>query len=306
VSSWTDEQLAGQIRQDGIDVLIDLALHSEGGRLPTFARKPAPIQMTFAGYPSTTGLEAMDYRISDAFLDELTSDRDQLYVERTLRLPHSCFGCFEPQGPPTPLNPPPVEHNGFVSFVSLNNFAKVTSATIDLWAAVLRAAPTTRLSIRASQGSAQLRVQQTFQQKGIDPSRIDFLDRVPRGQYFELFHRFDIFLDTFPYTGHTTTIDALWMGIPVVTLAGQTAVSRGSFSILSEIGHPELTATTPEDYTRLATSLAADLPRLRHLRSSLRDSLRASALMDAPRFTSNLESLYRRIWRSWCEDPSPP
>jgi predicted O-linked N-acetylglucosamine transferase (SPINDLY family) len=305
VSAWADERLAEQIRQDGIDILIDLALHSEGGRLLTFARKPAPIQITFAGYPSTTGLEAIDYRISDAFLDEPTPDRDKLYVEQSLRLPHTCFGCFEPEGPPTLLNPPPVEQNGFISFVSLNNFAKVTPGIIELWASLLRALPAARLTIRAPMGSAQKRLHEGFLQRGVDPPRIDYVGRVPRAQYFKLFHRFDIFLDTFPYTGHTTTIDSLWMGVPVVTLAGQTAVSRGSFSILSEIGHPELTARSPEAYTRIATELAADVSRLRQLRSSLRDRLRASALMDAARFTSNLESVYRRIWKRWCADPSP-
>ena len=300
VAGWTDERLARQIREDGIDILVDLALHSEGGRPLTFARKPAPVQIAFAGYPSTTGLEAMDYRISDSYLDEQSADRDALYVEKTLRLPHSCFGCFDPDPPAASLNEPPVEQNGFVSFVSLNNFAKVNQITIDLWASVLTAVPTARLWVRAPQGSARCRVADGFERRGIQPSRIEFLGHVPRSQYFELFHRFDIFLDTFPYSGHTTTIDALWMGVPVVSLAGQTAVSRGSFSILSEIGHPEFVGFNSTQFLQIATQLAGNLPLLRELRLSLRPRMRASALMGAAGFTANLQRVYRDIWKDWC------
>lgn len=300
VAGWTDQRLAGQIRHDGIDILIDLALHSEGGRPLAFARKPAPVQIAFAGYPSTTGLETMDYRISDSFLDEASADRDSLYVEKTLRLPHSCFGCFDP-GPPAPsLNQPPLEKNGFVSFVSLNNFAKVNQITIDLWASVLAALPTARLWVRAPPGSAQRRLIQEFERRRVEASRIEFLGHVPRSQYFQLFHQFDIFLDTFPYSGHTTTIDALWMGVPVVSLAGQTAVSRGSLSILSEIGHPQLVGFNSAQYVQIATQLAGNLPLLHELRLSLRQGLRASPLMEAARFTANLQRLYRDIWKDWC------
>jgi predicted O-linked N-acetylglucosamine transferase (SPINDLY family) len=232
-------------------------------------------------------------------MDEPTTDRDALYVEKTIRLPHSCFGCFDPHGEATSINPLPALKDGFVTFASLNNFAKVTELTIELWTSLLHAAPTARLLLRAPQGSARARLLDRLRSSGIDPSRIGFVGRVPRSQYFSLYHQIDIFLDTFPYTGHTTTIDAIWMGVPVVTLAGQTAVSRGSLSILNEIGAPDLVATNTDQYVQVAANLAQDLSRLQNLRSSLRDRLRHSVLMDAARFAANLEAVYRQIWKAW-------
>jgi len=300
VGSWSDQQLAAQVREDRIDILIDLALHSEGGRPLLFARKPAPVQVTFAGYPSTTGLETMDYRISDDFMDPSSAaSRDDFYTEKTIRLPHSCFGCFDPPDDPIPVNTPPVEKNGFVTFASLNNFAKVTAATIDLWVRAMGAVPSARLLVRAPRGSARARLLERFARAGIGPARIGFLERVPRSLYYSLYHQIDLCLDTFPYTGHTTTIDALWMGVPVVSLAGQTAVSRGGLSILSEVGLGDLVADSPDQYVRIARELAADLSRLRQIRSTLRDRLSRSAIVDKSRFVHSLETLFRQVWTDW-------
>ena len=298
--SHSDEQLADLIGTDGIDILIDLALHTEDSRLLTFARKPAPVQATWLGYPSTTGLSAIDYRFSDPYLDPPEEDRAAFYSERTVLL--DSFWCYDPALQIPLTDRPPVEQNGFITFGCLNNSAKITDITLSLWATVMRAVEGSRLLLLVPP-VARPRLLSTMQTLGVDSAHIHCTDRFARDQYFEAYNRIDICLDTFPYTGHTTTLDAVWMGCPVVTLTGQTAVSRGSASILSNAGFPELIATSPRQLVQVTQNLASDRARLQSIRPALRRGLESSIVMDKAGFTRRLETVYRNLWRNYCQTP---
>jgi predicted O-linked N-acetylglucosamine transferase (SPINDLY family) len=294
-----DEKLADQIRRDGIDILVDLALHTACNRLPVFARKPAPVQVTFAGYPGSTGLETMDYRLSDPYLDPPGTD-ESIYSEQTVRLPHT-FWCYDPlDGRDLPVNALPAQSNGHVTFGCLNNFCKVNAPVLKLWAKVLQAVPSSRLLLLVPDGSQRHRILDLLQQEGIAHERLGFFSRQPRRKYLELYHRIDLGLDTLPYNGHTTSLDSYWMGVPVVTLVGDTIVGRAGLCQLVNLDLPECIASTPGQYVQIAAGLAGDLPRLARLRGSLRPRMEASPLMDASRFARDIEAAYRAMWRAWC------
>ena len=294
-----DEQLATQIRTDRIDILVDLSLHTVDNRLPVFARKPAPVQVTFAGYPGSTGLRTIDYRLSDPHLDPLGMD-ESFYSETTVRLPHT-FWCYDPlDGADLPVNALPADNNSLITFGCLNNFCKVNGTVLQLWAKVLQAVPSSRLLLLAPAGGQRGRTLELFVRHGVAPDRIGFLSRQPHREYLELYHRIDIGLDTVPYNGHTTSLDSFWMGVPVVTLVGQTIVGRAGLSQLTNLNLPDLIASTPEQYVQIATDLAGDLPRLAQLRATLRERMAKSPLMDAPRFARDIETAYRKMWRAWC------
>jgi predicted O-linked N-acetylglucosamine transferase (SPINDLY family) len=295
---WSDEQLAEQIRQDRVDVLVDLAQHSSGNRLGTFARKPAPAQVSFAGYPGATGVETIDWRITDRFLDPAENGAETR--ERLIRLPDS-FWCFDLLGEAPEVNAPPASANGFITFGCLSKFSKVNDQLLHWWAEILRAVPHSRLLLLCPAGETQTRVLARFAEHGIARDRLRLTDRLPLAEYFELYHEIDIVLDPFPYNGHMTTGDALWMGLPMVSLAGRMPVSRGGLSLLSNIGLPHLVAYTPEDYVRLAVALAGDLPKLAALRAEIRGRMKASPLVDVSKFARSLESAYRQIWAEACE-----
>jgi predicted O-linked N-acetylglucosamine transferase (SPINDLY family) len=304
--------LAELVRRDGIDILVDLTVHMAHNRLLAFARRPAPVQVTWLGYPATTGMSAMDYRLSDPHLDPVSTasnrapaQRDELYAEQTVRLPDS-FWCYEPLSDGPTVNEPPAQRNGFITFGCLNNFCKVTGPTIKLWATVLTAAPDSRMLVLAPRGPAREHLLEKLQRNGVAPTRIEFADRCPRAKYLELYRRIDIGLDTFPYNGHTTTLDALWMGVPVVTVVGRTAVGRGGWSQLSNLGLKDLAARSSRHFARVASGLAHDRERLASLRSTLRARLARSPLMDAPRFARNIEAAYRQMWRAWTDTQSRP
>jgi predicted O-linked N-acetylglucosamine transferase (SPINDLY family) len=298
VRGHSDEQLAGLVRRDRIDLLIDLTLHMSHNRLLVFARKPAPVQVTFAGYPGTTGLEAIDYRLTDPYLDP-PGLSDAAYVEQSVRLPQS-FWCYDPLTGEPGVAPLPASARGFVTFGCLNNFCKVNEAVLRLWARVLRAVPGSRLLLRSPHGSHRRRVGEVLCQEGVGSDRLAYLDRLPREQYLRAFHGIDIGLDTFPYNGHTTSLDSFWMGVPVVTLVGQAAVGRAGFCQLWHLGLPELAAESVEQFVEVAAELARDLRRLAALRSGLRDRMERSPLMDAVGFARGIESVYRELWRRWC------
>jgi predicted O-linked N-acetylglucosamine transferase (SPINDLY family) len=294
-----DEALAAMIQQDQIDILVDLKLHTANNRLLVFARKPAPVQVTWLGYPGSTGLDTIDYRLSDPYLDPPGTD-ESVYSERTVRLP-DCFWCYDPlDGREIPCKALPALANGWVTFGCLNNFCKVNEAVLRLWAQVLRAAPSSRLLLLTPVGAARAQVLKLLEGEAIAPERIEFVPVQPRHQYLQSYHRIDLGLDTFPCNGHTTSLDSFWMGVPVVTFVGQTAMGRAGSSVLSNLGLPELAARSEEEYVRIASELAADLPRLGRLRSTLRQRMEQSPLMDAPRFARNLEAAYRQMWRRWC------
>jgi predicted O-linked N-acetylglucosamine transferase (SPINDLY family) len=298
----SDAGVADVIRQDQIDILVDLAMHMANSRLLVFARKPAPVQVTYLAYCSTTGLDTIDYRLSDPYLDPPGGD-ESFYSEKTIRLPET-YWCYESIIASSEVGPVPALERGVITFGCLNNFCKISEPALGTWAEVLGAVPNSQLLLSAHQGSHRQRVQQRLERDGIEPSRVQFAGRMPLEKYFDLYRRIDIALDTFPYGGGTTTCDALWMGVSVVSLVGTTAVNRGGLSILSNVGVPELTARSKEEYVRLASALAADLPRLRDLRMTLRGRMEQSPLMDAPRFARHIEAAYRQMWRSWCETAS--
>jgi predicted O-linked N-acetylglucosamine transferase (SPINDLY family) len=294
----TDEQLAEIVRRDQIDILVDLTMHMARNRLLAFARKPAPVQLCWAAYPGTTGLSTMDYRLTDPYLDP-PGLHDHDYAEESIRLPDS-FWCYDPLGMEPQVGALPALENRHVTFGSLNNFCKVNAPVLELWAAVLSAVDGSRLILLSSEGTHRQHTGEVLERAGVERQRVSFVAKLPRPRYLEQYHGIDIALDTFPYNGHTTGLDALWMGVPTVTLVGRRAVGRAGLCFLSHLGLTELAAGTPEQYVGIAMELAGDLPRLRGLRASLRDRLRASPLMDAPRFGRNVEAAYREIWRLWC------
>ena len=299
----SDEQVANQIRDDRIDILVDLTLHMADNRLLVFARKPAPLQVTFAGYPGSTGLNAIDYRLSDPYLDPPSMD-ESIYTERTIRLPES-FWCFDPmEYGDIPVNSLPALGSGVVTFGCLNNFCKVNDDALALWARVLREVERSRLLLLAPEGSGRRRTVDRLRENGFDPTRIEFIPVQTRRKYLEAFHRIDVGLDTFPYNGHTTSLDSFWMGVPVVTLVGETAVSRAGWCQLSNLGLTELAGRTADQFSRIAVELSRDISRLKNLRSALRGRMEQSSLMDGRKFARNIEVAYRRMWNAWCEAAS--
>ena len=295
----SDQQVADLIRADGIDIMVDLTMHMAGSRLLVFARKPAPVQVTYLAYCSTTGLDAMDYRLTDPYLDPPDRKTEGMYSEQSVWLPQTYWCYLEP---PTGLEvgPPPGEAVGHVTFGCLNNFSKVTDKALMVWCALLRATPNSRLLLHAGEGAHRQRTLDLLEQEGIAGERLNFAGFMSPLEYFALYREIDIGLDPFPYAGGTTTCDALWMGVPVVSLAGDIAVSRGGLSILSNVGLSELVAQTPEEYVQIATELAQDMGRLAGLRSSLRERMKSSPLMDGPGFACNVEAAYRQMWQRWC------
>ena len=303
IASLSDWQTAELIRSDRVDILVDLTLHMPANRLGVFALKPAPVQVTYLGYCSSTGLETMDYRLSDVHLDPPDSDLS-VYSEQTIRLPET-YWCYNPGGPAPEPSPAPALAAGYITFGCLNNFAKVSPA-LDLWAEILISVPRSRLILHSDPGMHLDALHDRFARKGISPDRLEFQGKYPWPKYIQSYDRIDIALDPFPWGGGITTFDALWMGVPVVSLVGRTAVGRGGTSILRNLGLPELIARTPEQYVKIATNLARDMPRLAELRRTLRARMKASPLMDAPRFARNVEAAYRQMWRNWCESVGQP
>ena len=295
----TDEQVAALIRADGIDVLIDLAGHTANGRLLALARKPAPVQVEYLGYPATTGIEAMDWRLTDAVAEPM-GQREAFYTERLYRLPHSLW-CYQPFADMGEVSPSPAQARGYVTFGSFNNYAKVGPRVVALWAAVLKAVPTARLvMITVPQGEAQAALWARFESLGVARERVLLHDRLGRSEYVALFGQVDVALDPFPCNGGTTTCDALWMGVPVVALRGETFLSRASLSVLAASGLEALAAADEAAYVELCRRLACDVEALSALRAGLRPQLAASPLLDAAGFTRDLEAAYRAMWRAWC------
>ena len=294
---YRDEQLAQLVRSDQIDVLIDLAGHSNGNRLLAFARKPAPVRINWLGWPGTTGMESMQ-RIGDRFIDA----PEAVFRDRTVHLPDS-FWCFDPEvveKVEAEVNPLPALKAGYVTFGCTNNFGKITGLTLDVWAQILTSVPGSRLLLRAPTPRTRQRVVDRLARGGVDPARVEFAGKLPRQQYWELYNRIDINLDATPYNGHVTTMDSAYMGVPMVSLAGGVPLARAGYSILSNLGLPEFVAFDAPGYVRIAVEAAANLARLSDLRGSLRERIRSSPLMDAVRFTRNIEAIYRRAWREWC------
>ena len=298
-----DQQVSEMIRDDQIDVLVDLCGHIGGNRLLVFARKPAPVQVTYIGYQNTTGMLAMDYRLTDDWSDP-PGTTDHLYTEKLVRLPRAFF-CYLPSADAPDETPLPAMANKIITFGSFNHFGKVTPQVLATWAEILSAVPQSRLVLLAPvTPSLRRQVGLAFERHGVSAERVELASRRPRGEYLKLIGRVDIALDPFPFNGHTTTCDCLWQGVPVVTLAGETYVSRYGGSALLNLGMQDLIASTREQYVAIARGLATDVDRLQGLRAGLRARMLASPLVDAAGFTRNLEAAYRRMWVDWCAKQS--
>lgn len=295
-----NEALAQQIVRDKVNILVDLSGHLDGHRLLAFARRPAPVQVTYIGYQNTTGMQAMDYRLTDAYADP-PGATDALHTERLVRLPRAYF-CYLPHASAPALEPPPALKNGHITFGSFNKVAKVTRETLHTWIRILAGVPASRLLILMDQSTVtERRMRSALAEQGVAPDRLEFVGRCVRFDYLRLHQRVDIALDAFPFNGHTTTCEALWMGVPVVMLAGTTYVTRFGGVALKVLGLDDLIATSTEEYIRIAESLAGDVDRLQLLRSTLRDRMRVSPLLDFSGFTRHLETAYQQMWREWCD-----
>lgn len=308
VKTWHDitllknKQVEDMIRDDKIDILIDLAGHSSKNRLSLFALGPAPVQVTYLGYPNTTGLLNMHYRITDALADP-AGKTDHLFTEKLLRLPRG-FLCFRPPLETPEVAQPPIMKSGNVTFGSFNNRAKITPRVVKVWSEILKRLPGSRMVLKSevlTDPETQQSLLDIFVQNGVSPDRVGFYGSIPNQyDHLALYNSIDIALDTFPYNGTTTTCEALWMGVPVIVLKGDAHMSRVGVSLLTNAGMEEFIADTPEDYVKKAVGLANDQDGLLRLRNKQRNIMADSPLMDAQVFTQYLEKEYRKIWGQWC------
>lgn len=302
VSDMDDIQLAQTISADGIDILVDLNGHTAGNRLPVFARRVAPVQVSFIGYPGTTGVVNMDYRLVDAITDP--PGTEHLCTETLVRLP-SCFLCYRPPDESPAVEQPPCENNGYVTFGSFNNLAKINSDVIALWAQLLQEIPDSRLILKnpsLRDRAVRERFQTLFAEVGVDRHRIDLMGYIPEDTaHLGVYGRVDIALDTFPYNGTTTTCEALWMGVPVICLRGDRHSGRVGMSLLTAAGFPDWIANTPEQYIRIARNLARDRKNLGVLRLRLRECMRQSRLCSAEDYTRAVEKIYEELYAHRCQ-----
>jgi predicted O-linked N-acetylglucosamine transferase (SPINDLY family) len=298
-TALTDAALAQAIERDRVDVLVDLTGHSSAQRLGMFALQPAPVQVTWLGYLHSTGLTRIGYRLSDARADPPGAS-DRRHTEKLVRLPH-CLWCFRPPYAAAVAAAAPCLKNGCVTFGSFNHAAKLTATARRLWAQILLRLPQSRLLlVGVPEGRARDDLLRDFAAAGVDAERLTVLPRLSMGEYLQQCGAVDIALDSMPYSGGTTTFDALWMGVPVLTLAGERPASRSAASILGALGLEQWIAATPEEYLQRALAHAADPQGIAALRGSLRARLRESPLMDEAGFARDMEVAYRAMWRAWC------
>lgn len=292
----SDDKVAALIQQDGIDILVDLSGHTEHNRLLVFARKPAPVQVTWIGLPVTTGLSAMDYRLTNNHIDPIGTT-EQYHTETLFRLPLSA--CYQPEAELPPVNELPALANGYVTFSSFNNPQKISAAAVAVWSRILALLPGSRL-LMICPASLRAQASREFMAGGIGPERLVFVDRLPVRDYLALHHRVDLALDTFPYSGGTTTRNSLWMGVPVVTLVGKAAVSRTGLRKMSEVGLEAFVAESEEDYVRIALRWARDVEGLAQVRRELRQRMQEAPSGNAAAYTREVEAAYRQMWQNWC------
>jgi protein O-GlcNAc transferase len=303
----SDQRLAERIRTDGIDILVDVAGHTAGNRLPVFARKPAPVQVTWLGYPNTTGLKAIDYRLVDAVTDP-AGEADAWASETLMRLEDG-FLCYRGlRNGPEPT-PPPCLKTGTVTFGSFNNPAKVSTATFDAWAKLLSRLPLARLILKGiwfADAATRALFSARLGERGVAADRVELVTWLPgAAEHLALYHRVDIALDPFPYNGTTTTCEALWMGVPVITLRGHRHAGRVGASLLTRVGLTDWIADSPEEYVEIALAQAGNPLRLHHLRRTLRPRMTTSSLCDVSAFTCKMEAAFRTMWQNWCRASSP-
>jgi predicted O-linked N-acetylglucosamine transferase (SPINDLY family) len=299
IAGIEDRLVADLIRRDEIDLLIDLSGHTDRNRLAVFARHPAPVQITWLGYLNTTGLPAMNYRICDRHTDP-EGAAEHLHTERLYRMPHSQW-CYAPVYELTLNLRPHAERPNAIVFGSFNQYAKISDSCLDLWCSLLRAAPEASLVVLdVPPGKTQDAFRRRLLQRNINRDRVSVRGRLGISEYFAAIANVDIALDTFPYNGATTTLDTLWMGVPLVALHGDRSIARSGYSLLQSIDAPELIASGPREYVDLNLRLVRDTSWRNTLRATLRNRLAASPLMDSVRFAADLEAGYRHMWRAWC------
>lgn len=296
-NGMNDVELARRIADDGIDILVDLTMHMAKGRPLMFARKPAPVQIAWLAYPGTTGIKTMDFRLTDPWLDPHDSD-SSCYTERSLRLADT-FWCYEPHIVDLEPNKLPALSNGFITFACLNNFCKVSDASLRTWAKIMARVKDSRLLLLSPRGQHRQHVLAQLAQEGIGPDRVNFIAYLPRRDYLSTYHSIDLCLDTLPYNGHTTSLDSYWMGVPVVTQVGNTVAGRAGWSQLNNLGLSELAALDEDSFVDIAFNLATDIPRLSELRQRLRHTMENSPLMDKPRFARSMENVFKEAWRHY-------
>ena len=302
ITALSNESVAGRVREDGIDILVDLAGHTGKHRLLTFARRPAPVQASWLGYPGTTGMSAIDYLVMDAVT--APAGAEAWCSETLVRLPHGRF-CYAP-----PLFAPAVAErpSGPVTFGSFNHLAKLGPEVVLLWARVLTAVPQSRLVLKwagLSEPSVRERLTTAFAAEGIGADRLELRGASPHAEMLGEYSDIDIALDSFPFSGGMTSAEALWMGVPVVTWPQDRIASRQTVAFLAELGLTDLAATSADDYVRIAADLAADPARRAELRQTLRPRMAAAPLTDGTTFTPGLEDAYRQMWRRWCAGETP-
>jgi predicted O-linked N-acetylglucosamine transferase (SPINDLY family) len=289
-SQLSDERLAALIRADQIDVLVDLVGHMQGHRLLTFARKPAPVQITAWGEPTGTGLKTMDYLFTDPIL--VPADERSLFAERIFDLP--CGLAFWSPDRLPDVGPLPAMTRPGITFGSFNRLQKLTRPVIDAWAEILRNAPDSRIVLKEfASGSGLV---ENFASQGVDPQRVVFKKRSARWEHFTALNEIDIALDPFPHSGGMTTLDALWMGVPVVTCPGRTVSSRLATSCNTAVGLEDFVARNLEDYIRIALAKASDLNSLAAVRCAVRGRMLATPVGDPKRYANAVEEAYRSIW----------
>lgn len=301
-----EKKVAKIVREDKVDILVELTGHTANNKLGTLSCRPAPIQVTWIGYPNTSGLPSIDYRISDSFADPDTTC--QMQIEELVRLPE-CFLCYTPSSEAGPVCPTPALSNGFITFGSFNNLAKITPKVLKVWAMILSAVPNSRLIVKCKPfccDSIRHRFLTILEKHGVEPLRVDLLPLILLNHdHMQAYSLMDISLDTFPYAGTTTTCESLYMGVPCITLAGSVHAHNVGVSILNNVGLAHLVAKTEDEYVGMAVKLASDVSALSELRMSLRELMLKSPLCDGPKFTKQLESLYRSMWHRYCKGDVP-
>ena len=297
----TDQEVFHYIQNDGIDILIDLAGLTADHRMSLFSRRVAPVQVTWLGYPGTTGLPTMDYRITDAWADPV-GETERYHTEELVRLPHG-FLCYRAHDGLPDVAPLPAMAKGYVTFGSFNDLAKVTPQVVALWARILKAVPGSRLLMKNKSFSDEWAREHSyglFEEQGIERARLEFVGWASRREHYALYGEVDIGLDTFPYNGTTTTCEALWMGVPVITLAGKLHAGRVGVSLLSQVGLEEWIVASEEQYFEIACRWADELEGLGALRAGLRGQMASSSLCDGKAFARKMEQAYRTMWKTWC------
>jgi len=310
--NMSDSQLVAKIRSDEIDILVDLAGHTNNNRLKVFAYKPAPVQVSYLGYSDTTGMSSIDYRLTDEVTDPAG---DEIYYSENVYYLRNGFSCYAPPAGTPEISRLPAGVAKAVTFACLNNLYKINPSVLDLWSRILHNVPASRMIIfrHVLKGKARDNLYREFEKRGIDGKRVDLQSELPAEYYQKyphgiwhmgLFDKIDIMLDTFPRDSHVIACEALWMGVPIVTLYGGRHSGRICASVLTAVGLPELIASTPDEYLNIAAHLANNLDELELIRKELRDRMKNSSLCDAGSFTKILEEAYRDMWARWCSDHS--